>query len=1200
MSEKIIDKNSSEQFIEDYRRYGMYITVRRTMPDYRDGLKPVQRRILWAMFNDSGAVNKTVKSASIIGDVMGKYHGHGDCLDADTILYSLDNTPHTIKELYETGVQEFNTLGVDRDGNVIPVIATHFRIGQYANKIYSIHLSNGAVVRCTANHPFLLNNLTWVKAEDITSGARLYSKNLKAKMDMKGNKRLYLGRVPLHEIVHDHYYGIPPEGYERHHKDFNRMNNCPWNLETINAHDHDMLHATENNDAAIRGLELGRDSMFGENGRYRELIKKKNSILLTEYTKLQGLRRFHYAIGILREEGQEITEENYEKLRGRIYNLPIIERLYKRYPEYGSTFEELVMNKPESVSHLFELRRGELDEYRPEKQSKPTSPIAVPYYNEMNGRIFGVLDRVLESGLELTVDNYYQLCSSTAQYKKPTDRNKLEIIIDLYKAERPYVEYVEVTDVPDTPMYDFTVEGYENILIPVRSQNNDKLDIVTGIDSMPLICVHNSSIYGTMKPMVNWFESYLPTIDKQGNFGNFQGHPASAYRYTEAKLSKFAIDCIIDELKANPKCVDWTPNFDNTLMEPEFLPVKVPLLLINGTFGIALGKRTEIPSHNTNEVIDATIALIRDPNADVTIIPDHCMKCEIVMTDFSTISRTGYGYYKVRGILDIEDYKGNKALVIKSTPNLLYLDDVSEKIDELIEKKKLVQVANCYDESSETDMRYVIVLRPGADPNYVRDVIYKETSLERTERINFEVLNGLEPIRMSYKSYLLSFIDHRKITKFRVYSNKLQAVQTRIHEKEIYIKVLESGEVDNIIAFIKKQKTVDDDYLINYLVKKLGITDLQAKFIINSDLRKLSIGYLNKYKEEIKGLTAERERYMSMVMDDHLIEAEIIAELEEIKAKYGKRRNCRVVKDRDRNEVPKGLMTVIVTEKNMIKKVPKGAPIGSFKGDTIKVIIEADNTDNVLIFDNLGKVYKLPISKIPFVETKSNGVDIRFLVKGLNADILSCIPERFTIVGSAKDNINRSYMVCLTRNGLIKKMDDSDFTNVPLSGIRYVKLDENDYVVSVRMADDSINFIAFSDRKAMLVPMDTVSNMKRNAKGNKTFKSDLADGLLEFYMNSCAYLLVITQNGRINKLPISGVPNLLIPRKAFSVIKLSKGDSIQNIIPVNENDTIEVTLMDSVMQLDVANYPVGSSISSGERAIPIRGNKILRTVKLLK
>lgn len=710
----------------------------------------------------------------------------------------------------------------------------------------------------------------------------------------------------------------------------------------------------------------------------------------------------------------------------------------------------------------------------------------------------------------------------------------------------------------------------------------------------------DSSCYGTMKPMANWFETYLTTIHGQGSFGNFQGDQASAYRYTEAKLSKFALDCIIDELKSSPKCVDWSPNFDGTLMEPEFLPIKVPLLLINGSFGIGLGKKTEIPTHNTNEVIDATIALMRDPTTEVTLIPDHCMKCEIIDTDFKSISRTGYGYYKVRGVADIEDYKGGKAVVIKGTPNLTFLNDIVEKIDSLIEKKKLVQVSSYYDESSETEMRFVVVLRPGADPNYVRDVLYKETNLEHTERVNFEVLNGLNPVRMSYKSYLLSFIDHRKLTKFRVYSNRLQLVQTKIHEKEIYIKVLESGEVDNIIAFIKKQKTIDDNFLIEYLIKKLKITDLQAKFIINSDLRKLSIGYLNKYKQDIKDLEKEKAQYMAMVMDDTKITEEIIAELEDAKAKYGKRRNCRVIKEKNVNEVPKGAMTIIITEKNLIKKVPKGAPIGSFRGDSIRTIIEADNTDNILIFDNMGKVFKLPIDKIPFVDNKSNGTDIRFIVKGLTADITTCIPEGYIRTGAGKDNIERSYLICLTRNGLIKKMDDSDFVNVPPSGIRYVKLDDDDYVVSVRLADDNVGFIAFSERKAMSVPVNTIGTMKRNSKGTRTFKSDKVDGILEFAANTSNFLLVITQNGKINKLPISGIPNLFTPRKMFSVIKLSKGDSIHNIIPVNDGDIVRVTLMDSVVDLEVAKYPTGSSISTGEKAIAVRGNKILRSMKLLQ
>lgn len=1193
MSEKIVERNSTEQFREDYKRYGIYITFRRVMPDYRDGLKPVQRRVLWAMYNDSGAVNKTVKSATIIGDVMGKYHAHGDCIHGDTILYSLDGNPVTIGELYSNKINEFHTLGIDvNTGEVIPVVATNFRIGQYTNKEYNIHLSNGAVIKCTGNHPFLNENMEWIKAEDLKPNSRLYSRNIKISSDYSSGP--YIGNKSVHAIVHDYYYGTPPAGYERHHKDNNYLNNHPSNLQALGKKDHLDIH----NDSRdyLKGLESGRNSMFNDNGKYRNRTKKKNSILASEYNKDLGIRKFQYVIKLMKEQGLDLTEENYESFRGQVYNMPIVSRLLQKHPEYGKSFEDLIKYQLPSLSELYNQRKSEVEEIPVNGDEKSViNPISIPYSG--SGAVYRIFNKILDRGLPLTTDNYY---NELLYDYKGIDKQKLEVLINLYKIESPYIEKIEIVETENLPMFDFTVDGIENILIPVRTELNDCIDCLTGNSTLPLICIHNSSIYGTMKPMTNWFETYLPTIQGQGSFGNFQGDQASAYRYTEAKVSKFTADCIIDELKSSPKCVDWSPNFDNTLMEPEYLPVKVPLLLINGSFGIGLGKKTEIPTHNTNEVIDATIALMKDPNCDVVLVPDHCMKCEIIDTDFKSISRTGYGYYKVRGVVDIEDYKGNKALVIKGTPNLTFLNDIVEKIDGLIEKKKLVQVSGYYDESSENEMRFVVVLRPGADPNYVRDVLYKETNLEHTERVNFEVLNGLTPVRMSYKSYLLSFIDHRKLTKFRVYSNRLQLVQTRIHEKEIYIKVLESGEVDNIIAFIKKQKTIDDNFLIEYLIKKLKITDLQAKFIINSDLRKLSVGYLNKYKQDIKDLEKEKAQYMAMVMDDSKITEEIIAELEDAKTKYGKRRNCRVIKEKNVNEVPKGAMTIIITEKNMIKKVPKGAPIGSFRGDSIRTIIETDNTDNILIFDNMGKVFRLPIDKIPFVDNKSNGIDIRFIVKGLTADIISCIPEGCVKEAGNKDNIERSYVVCITRNGLIKKMDDSDFINVPPSGIRYVKLDDDDYVVAVRLADDNIGFIAFSDRKAMSVPVNTIALMKRNSKGNKTFKSDKVDGILEFVSNTSNYLLVITQNGKINKLPLSGIPNLFTPRKTFSVIKLTKGDSIQNIIPVNDTDIVRVNLMDGVIDLEVSKYPTGSSISSGEKAIPIRGNKILRSMKLIQ
>ena len=204
----------------------------------------------------------------------------------------------------------------------------------------------------------------------------------------------------------------------------------------------------------------------------------------------------------------------------------------------------------------------------------------------------------------------------------------------------------------------------------------------------------DSSIYGTMKPMANWFETYIPMIEPHGNFGTFQGDPMAASRYTECKLSKFAYENVIGDLVDSEEAVDWSPNYNEDAKEPDYLPVKVPLLLINGSFGIGLGMRADIPTHNLSEVIDATITLMHNPNAEITLVPDHCMKCEIIDTDFSKICRSGFGHYTIRGKVDIEDYKNKKALVIKSVPNLTFLDSITNKIEDLIKAKKIIQIEN--------------------------------------------------------------------------------------------------------------------------------------------------------------------------------------------------------------------------------------------------------------------------------------------------------------------------------------------------------------------------------------------------------------------------------------------------------------------------------------------------------------------------
>ncbi len=930
MAETILNKSSNEQFKDDYTRYALYTTYKRVLSDMRDGLKPVQRRILWTMFHDTKAVTHTVKSAAVVGDVMKLYHPHGNCLGGLTQVYTADGNITDIESVYKSGVKELEIKAFDPvSRKVVTAKATHFRIGTYADKIYKITATNGFSIQCTANHPILMNYFQWKNAKDVTG---------------------------------------------------------------------------------------------------------------TDYFVQYSINGFR------------------------------------------ST---------------------------------------------------------------LKVDT---------------------------------IEVIELKE--KIPMYDFTVSGYENMLIPIGDDH--------------FVCVHNSGIYGTIKPMTNWFESKVPMVDNQGSFGNLEGDPASAERYTECKLSKFALECVIGELANTDKAVDWLDNYSNTCMEPEYLPVKVPLLLVEGSLGIGVGLRADIPAHNLGEVIDATIYLMHNPDGNVALVPDHCMACEIYDCDWEKISKTGFGHYKIRGKIDIETYKGKTALVIKSLPDMTFLDTIREKLEDLVDKKKIIQIENMYDECTPDTMRFVIVLKNGADPNYVREVIYKNTKVEQTLRINMETLYKFRPMRMSYKSYLLSFIDMRKLTKFRVYSNVLQDIQTKIHERDAYIKVLESGEIDNIIAMIRKQKKTDDSILIDYLIKKLKITDLQARYIINADLRRLSIGYLNKYKAEAVELEKQRKYYMDLIVDEKRIEAEIEAELLDIKARYGKPRMCKLIKGTDDLDIPKGEMTIAVTEKNFVRKVPGGTAIGSFRNDSVKSMIKIDNTDSIMIFDEQGRVFKLPVHKIPFTDRQSNGTDIRFLVKGLTANINCIIPES-VIKELAKKGThnNKHYLISITRSGLYKRMDLDDFINVPPSGLLYAKLDQPDFIKDIIIAHSNFNIIIYSDKKAVSVNVNDIPYLKRNTKGSRSiYNADVVDGLCVIDQTK-SDIIVITESGKLNRIPIMSLP-INPNKKGFNVIKLSSGDKINSIVSGNDSNVICIKTLKSYYEIPVAQLHVGSSVSGGEKLIAMKADQMIR------
>ena len=691
----------------------------------------------------------------------------------------------------------------------------------------------------------------------------------------------------------------------------------------------------------------------------------------------------------------------------------------------------------------------------------------------------------------------------------------------------------------------------------------------------------DSGSYGAMKALTNWFEIKIPLINYDSNSGSIQGGPQAASRYTESYLSKFAVECVIGEMQEVKDVVDWQRTFDNHTIEPECLPVKIPLLLVNGCFGIAIGSRIESPKHSLNDVIDATIDVLHDPKAKVVLIPDPCQKCEIIDTDWKKISNTGYGYYIERGIIDIEhnNKTGVDILHILSTPDLIFYDSIAEKIENLIKDKKLVQIADIQDHSTENQLDIHIILKRGSDPNYVKQVLYKNTPLQDTKRINMQVINETDVSRISYKAYISYFLEFRRSVKFRLYNFRLQKAETRLHQLETYIKILESGDVENIIKMIRNQSSMDEGYLIEWLMKKLKITDLQAKFVLHTEIGRLSKGHLNKYKEEQSRLFADVNNFINIITNEKLIDQEIEQELLEIKAKYGKPRQSVLISESEASNIPEGEFKIVITEQNYVKKLQINEPIKVVKGDNPKCIVIADNSKDILLFDQMGKVFRLPVHKIAFTDKNSPGLDIRLILKKLTSNIISVM--YLPILEHFQNKSSKYFVVTVSKNGLIKRMDIDDVLSATPSGIIYSKLNQNDQICDILIANQKSDIVVYTKSKALRMPIEQIPYLKRSTLGNQAMKTtETIDGI-SVVTSDTKDVVVVTYKGRFNRISQAAFERSDRNKAGSKVIKLNKGDYIMNIFPCTGNNVIRVVRADEVLEIETDSIPYGSSVSQG-------------------
>lgn len=704
----------------------------------------------------------------------------------------------------------------------------------------------------------------------------------------------------------------------------------------------------------------------------------------------------------------------------------------------------------------------------------------------------------------------------------------------------------------------------------------------------------DTSVLMAVRNMINYFSTKYPTMEGSGSWGHKANPTPSAARYTECKISQFGLDIFIQDIFDDRRSTDWQNNYDNKCKEPCYLPAKIPTLLILGQLGIAVGIKCAIPSHNLGEVIDTTIKLIHDPNAPFCLIPDECMPCEIMETDFQKINDTGMGTYVSQGIVDIGEYRNHPALYVRSLPDFTFFDSIKEKILDLVDKGKMPYIFDMISKSKvdlkteKTTFEEIIVLKKGTDPKYVREELYANTGIRQTRQVKLLVINHNRLQAINYREYLLEFIKFRRMTIVRKFNAKLQSYKTIVHERELYLKLMTSGEIDKIISMIKKQDTRDDSVLVQYLIDKLKVTPLQAKFLLNTDIRKLSKGYLKKYQEELKVYNEEINKIMNLLTDPKNIDNYIINEMLEIKRKYNDKRLCRIISKSEANGIAPGIFKLIFTKKNFVKKVGENESIGSLTNDEVNFIVTADNTENIFVFSAMGKIYKIPVHKIPISDKRSNGISIAIINKYCTSDI--CCVARESTLKKLSESRFRNFMFIITKNGFLKKMDIDDVLSASTSGIVYSKLDQGDIVKSILFGPDKMDLMIYVGNKVLRLSPNDAPYLKRFTKGNRaSTATSIVDGM-NFLRKEDDVLITVTKKGFVNKLNMSIIPRSQRGRAGLKIVKLDKDDTILSIFPCKNTEQLVIQDGKNNITVPINNIPVKSSICKGTQLCknPIR------------
>ena len=613
----------------------------------------------------------------------------------------------------------------------------------------------------------------------------------------------------------------------------------------------------------------------------------------------------------------------------------------------------------------------------------------------------------------------------------------------------------------------------------------------------------DTAVYDSMVRMAQDFSLRAMLIDGQGNYGSVDNDPPAAMRYTEARLSSIA-----EEMLANlhEETVDFEENFDGSLKEPVVLPTRLPNLLINGGAGIAVGMATNIPTHNPYEICEAVNFLIDNPlSEDAELLqivkgPDFPTGGLILGREgIQSAYMTGRGSVMMRAVAEIEESKNDRfRIVIKELPYQVNKAGLVEKIADLSRDKKIEGISEIRDESDREGIRVVIELRRATQPMVVLNNLYKLTPMQTSFAVNMVALDKGTPKTLTLKQALQGFIEFREEVVNRRSKFELKNAKNRIHILEGLLIAL--ADIDKVISTIRNSK--DSEEATANLISEFKLSDIQAKAILEMQLRRLAALETEKIKNEYKSLE-DRIKELEIIIDDKARRLAIVKEETiEVSQKFTKKRLTKIIKEEgtfDRAALePHESVVVTLSSGQYIKRIPtktyqsqhtagRGKSAQDLKeDDPMKQLLVVDTHDVLLFFTNKGRVFSLNTYELRAdVNRSTRGVPILNLIQidGVNEKITSMISA-----GNLKDYLD-SFLIFATKKGTVKKLSIKHLSNIRKSGLKVINMSEDDELVNVRILEPEEDImIITSDGLSIRFPNSDLRELGRNAAGVRGIK----------------------------------------------------------------------------------------------------------------